>query len=221
MPVHRAQRMRTLLLILFLAAAAPHAVGAQVANTGAGAFPGGESTAQGDTVAVDRGISPIGAFLRALVIPTWGHGALGSHRRGAFYMGAEGGTAWMLLRTASRRRSAERVLADREAAARAAAILQPGPDGETPEEFAERIELAVDEDPRVDDARRRLDARQGQFEDWVAMGIFLTFLSGADAFVAAHLRDFPDPIDVQVAPAPGGGVQAMARIRVGGPRPRR
>jgi hypothetical protein len=209
--------MRTLLLILVLAAAAPLDAGAQLANTGAGAFPEGDAAAQqADTVVADQGISPLGAFLRALVIPTWGHGALGSHRRGAFYMAAEGGTAWMLLRTASRRHSAERNLADRETAARAAAVLEPGPEGESPEEFSERIELAVEEDPRVLDARRRLDARQGQFEDWVAMGVFLTFLSGADAFVSAHLRDFPDPIDVQVGPAPGGGFQAAARVRVGG-----
>ncbi|HSG48873.1 MAG TPA: hypothetical protein VLA43_13725, partial [Longimicrobiales bacterium] len=111
-----------------------------------------------------------------------------------------------------------RVLAAREAVVESRVELAPPPEGETPEEFAARMEAALAEDPDVDDARRRLDARQGQFEDWVAMGIFLTFLSGADAFVAAHLKDFPDPIDVQLGPAPGGGMEVAARIRVGGPR---
>lgn len=209
--------MRSLLLVLLVALAAPHPVRAQLAESGAGAFPTEETAAQADTV-TDGRVSPLGAFLRAVVLPSWGHGSLGSHRRGAFYLAAEGGTAWMLLRTASRRASAERTLADREAYARALAVLEPAPGGETPEEFFERVETFVDGDPRVLDARGRLEARQGQFEDWVAMGVFLTFLSGADAFVAAHLRDFPDPIDVQVLPGPGGGMEVAARLRVGGPR---
>jgi len=77
-----------------------------------------------------------------------------------------------------------------------------------------QIEDGLEIDPLVVDARNRAEARQGQFEDWVAMGIFLTFLSGADAFVSAHLRDFPDPIDVQVGPSPEGGVQVAARLRL-------
>jgi len=175
-----------------------------------------DAQAQADTVAGSR-ISPLGAFLRAVALPSWGHGAIGSHRRGVFYLAAEGGTAWMLLRTASRRSSADRVLAAREGVVRARVEQATPPEGETPEEFAIRLESALAEDPLVDDARRRREARQGQFEDWLAMGIFLTLLSGADAFVSAHLRDFPDPIDVQVAPAPGGGMEVAARIRVGGP----
>ena len=66
------------------------------------------------------------------------------------------------------------------------------------------------------DARARVEAREGQFEDWVAMGIFLTFLSGADAFVTAHLRDFPDPVEVVVAPTPdGSGVEVAAKLYLG------
>lgn len=157
---------------------------------------------------VDR-VSPLGAFLRAVVLPSWGHATLGSHRRGSFYLAAEGGTAWMLLKTASRRSSARDMLATREAVARAEFLVS----AEEPTE--DEIEAALDADPRVEEARRLVDAREGQFEDWVAMGIFLTFLSGADAFVSAHLRDFPDPIDVQVGPSPDGGVQVSARVRLG------
>jgi hypothetical protein len=172
--------------------------------------------AQADSVAVE-GISPLGAFLRALALPTWGHSAIGSHRRGAFYLAAEGGTAWMILRTISRRSSAENVLEVREAAVRARVALEPPLDPEeTPEEYEARVEAALDEDGLVADARARVEAREGQFEDWVAMGIFLTFLSGADAFVTAHLRDFPDPVEVVVAPTPGGGgVEVAAKLYLG------
>lgn len=164
-------------------------------------------------------VSPLGAFLRAIALPTWGHSVIGSHRRGAFYAVAEAGTAWMLFRTVSRRSSARAVLSARETVVRQEVTLaNPGVPADTLDLL---VDAALDEDPRVVEAQGLVDARQGQFEDWVAMGIFLTFLSGADAFVSAHLRDFPDPIDVQVNPTPDGGVQVGARIRVGGYRPRR
>lgn len=169
--------------------------------------------AQTDTVASPQ-VTPLGAFLRAVALPSWGHGSIGSHRRGVFYLAAEGGTAWMLLRTASRRASAERVLAAREAVVRARVGLEnPGA-----ENLEELVDAAFADDALVAGALRRRDARQNQFEDWMAMGIFLTLLSGADAFVSAHLKDFPDPIEVQVGPAPGGGMEVGARLRVGGGR---
>jgi len=210
-------RIAALLLLLAVAGASPVRGQAVDPPPGPRVAADGAQEAQADSVD-GGGVTPLGAFLRAIVLPSWGHGSIGSHRRGVFYMAAEGGTAWMLLRTASRRSSADRVLDAREAVVAARVGLEPPPEGETPEAFAARLEAAMAADPDVDDARRRRDARQGQFEDWVAMGIFLTLLSGADAFVAAHLQDFPDPIDVQVRPGPGGGMEVAARLRVGGPR---
>jgi hypothetical protein len=123
----------------------------------------------------------------------------------------------MILRTIGRKTAALRVLEAREGVVRNQLYLESPPDPEeTPEEFEARVEAAIEADPRAADARARLEAREGQVEDWVAMGIFLTFLSGADAFVTAHLRDFPDPVDVVVSPTPGGnGVQVGARIYPG------
>lgn len=171
-----------------------------------------------DTAALEEDrVSPLGAFLRAVVLPTWGHASVGSYDRGTFYMAAEGGTAFMLVRTRTRQNSAQRVLEIREARAREAAALAGITD---PEE----LEAFLAEDRSVVDARNRVESRDGQFEDWVAMGVFLTLLSGADAFVSAHLRDFPDPIQVQAGPTPDGGFQVGARVPVGGrrtPRPSR
>ena len=161
-----------------------------------------------DSVAVDPGPSPLGAFLRAIAIPGWGHASIDSHRRGLFYVGAQSGTAWMILKTSSRRSSAREILAVRESVVRAELMFS----GEVP---LDELDDAVAQDPRVVDAQTLVDARQGQFEDWVAMAIFITFLGGADAFVSAHLRDFPDPIDVTVGPSPDGGVEVGARLRLG------
>jgi hypothetical protein len=161
-----------------------------------------------DSVTVDTGPSPLGAFLRAIAVPGWGHASIGSNRRGLFYASAQSGTAWMILKTSSRRSSAREILAVRESVVRAELVSS----GEVP---IEELDDAVAQDPRVVDAQTLVEARQGQFEDWVAMAIFMTFLGGADAFVSAHLRDFPDPIDVTVGPGPEGGVEVGARLRLG------
>jgi hypothetical protein len=154
------------------------------------------------------GPSPLGAFLRAIAVPSWGHASIGSYRRGAFYLGAQGGTAWMLWKTSARQSSANEILSARETVVRAELIASGVP--------SEELEAAVEADPRIVDAQTLVDARDGQFQDWVAMGIFLVLLSGADAFVSAHLQDFPDVIDVQVGPSPDGGVTVGARIPLGG-----
>jgi hypothetical protein len=56
-------------------------------------------------------------------------------------------------------------------------------------------------------------ARRNEREDWITLSVFWFFFSGADAFVAAHLRDFDEHVEVQ--PAPTGGVQLQATVPVG------
>ena len=131
------------------------------------------------------GVSPLGAFLRAIVVPGWGHAAVGSHGRGGFYLTTQAVTGWMLAKTASRRSSARELRAVRETQLRADLALE-GVTDET--EILARIE--ADEDWAGAD--RLAGARQQQFEDWLALGIFTVLLSGADALVSAHLQDFPD-----------------------------
>jgi len=151
-------------------------------------------------------ISPGGAFLRSLALPAWGHAAIGSGR-GAFYTVAEAGSIFMLVRLRARVRSARDELALREAAARAAVIAA----GETD---PEAIEAAVLEDEAVDDAVRRLDAREGQREDWTAALIFSVLISGVDAYVSTHLQDFPTPITAGLRPSPWGGWEVAGQLRL-------
>ncbi|HEX5724283.1 MAG TPA: hypothetical protein VFX98_02390, partial [Longimicrobiaceae bacterium] len=55
--------------------------------------------------------------------------------------------------------------------------------------------------------------REAQREDWITLSLFWLFFSGADAFVAAHLRDFD--AHVGAVPTPEGGVRLQATVPVG------
>lgn len=154
--------------------------------------------------------SPGGAFLRSLAVPGWGHAAIGAKGRGAFYVITEGGTWYQLIRTRLRLLNARDHLDLRERAVRASLAS----DGITdPDE----IEARLVSDPGVVGARSLVSSRESQQEDWVALAVFLMLLSGADAYVSAHLAGFPDPIDVGVLPGPDGGVELAVRVPVPGP----
>jgi hypothetical protein len=130
-------------------------------------------------------ISPRSAFLRSLVLPGWGQAYAGAPGRGAVYFSLAGGSVWMA-------HVARRQLQDaRREQEWLREIGQLAPDGET--------EFAI--------------ARARHFEDWAALSLFLFFLSGADAYVAAHLADFEDRIGV--LPSPEGAVQFRATLPVG------
>jgi hypothetical protein len=158
-----------------------------------------------DSVPVEPGVSPRGAFLRAIAIPGWGHAAARAHTRGAFYVAAQGGTVWMLVRTRARLGDARRLRDVREEVVRTQLAIRGVTD---PLE----IEAALTADERVARARGLMDARQQQFEDWMALGIFMVLLSGADAFVSAHLQNFPAPMELEVRSGENGRVEVGARV---------
>ncbi|MDT8369400.1 MAG: hypothetical protein RQ745_09355 [Longimicrobiales bacterium] len=151
-------------------------------------------------------VSPGGAFLRSLALPAWGHASIDSGR-GVFYTFVEAGSIWMLFRVGSRLDSARDELRVREASARSQAEAA----GLTDER---EILEAIENDPDVQDRRRRVRARKGQREDWIAIAITSVLLSGVDAFVSAHLKDFPDPIDTTFQRSPRGGWEVGSRLRL-------
>jgi hypothetical protein len=55
-------------------------------------------------------------------------------------------------------------------------------------------------------------ARARHFEDWAALSIFLMFLAGADAYVAAYLVDFDEHIGVR--PDAAGTLRIEATLPV-------
>lgn len=57
------------------------------------------------------------------------------------------------------------------------------------------------------------EAKEQQREDWIAILVFNHLMAGLDAFVGAHLWDFPD--DLQLRGVPGGyGAQITVPIRL-------
>lgn len=162
---------------------------------------------------IDEPASPGGAFLRAVLVPGWGHASIGSYTRGGFYFLAETATVWMMLRTNERLDGARDILGLRRAAVEERLLADPEVDpADVPE--------LVDSDEGVTEARSLVEARDQQFEDWTALGVFLLFLSGADAFVSAHLADFPEPVQVGVRPVGPERVEVGVSLPVGGPRRR-
>ena len=153
-------------------------------------------------------ITPGGAFLRSALIPGWGHAKVGALGRGAFYFTLESAAVFMFLKSQSRLSLArDRVRMGEEVAT---ARLQ-GQGLVDPLEIEEA--LAADEE--LTDLRGLETARSEQREDWMAVGIFFLFLGGADAFVSAHLAEFPTPVEVGFSGTPEGRVGVAVSIPVG------
>jgi hypothetical protein len=160
-----------------------------------------------DSAQLYPGVSPTGAFLRAVLLPGWGHASIGSYTRGGFYFAAEVTTFWGLMRTNVRLAETRDRAVFREAALRADLAAQGITDPDD-------IEAAVDSDEGLEDLNDLIISREDQQEDWAALGIFLLFLAGADAFVSAHLNDFPTPISLDAQPLPGGRMEISVGVKL-------
>lgn len=169
--------------------------------TGAQGMPPAEATSpqvptQVSPDTLSPPFTPRGVFLRSLVLPGWGHAVMGAPLRGAFYFAADAAALFMLWKTDTRlKRARERrrlLEGTLEARLLAAGLAPP------------QARAGVAQDPRVQDLISLERDRADQKEDWMALGIFLLFLGGADAFVSAHLADFPGALVVEAGL--GGGV---------------
>jgi hypothetical protein len=157
-----------------------------------------------DSSASARGVSPGGAFVRAMLVPGWGHASLGSHTRAGFYFFVESVTAYGLLRTGVRLGEARKRLRFREDVARADLAAQGV--------VGEELEEGLAADPVVGDLRGLVDARVRQREDLLAFAIFMVFLSGVDAFVSGHLADFPVPLEMEGGAGADGGMEVAFSV---------
>lgn len=176
-----------------------------------------------DTTVLRRFPSPGGAFLRSVLVPGWGQAAYGAHFRGGIYFGLEAGSWFMLLKTMAKLGEARDIESWRVGAARESIIAEIIADPElsaryheAPATFEEAINIAIDEDPAVVDIRDLVSARKEQREDWIVLTLFWMLASGVDAFVNAHLSDFPARINAESRP--DGAVDFGVRLPVGGGR---
>lgn len=153
-----------------------------------------------------KGISPRGAFIRSSLVPGWGHAQVGAFVRGALYFTAEATTVLMVFKTQTRTTRTQKQLELRETVVTARlegqGVTDPG-----------AIESALAEDPVVEDLRALEESRLGQREDWIALGLFLMLIGGVDAYVSAHLADFPAALVIE--PTPAGGVEIGLSLPIG------
>ncbi len=154
-----------------------------------------------------RGVSPRGAFLRAAALPGWGHASIGAYHRGAFYFLVESASAWMLVKTRRRFTDVERRLRFEEDLLRTD-LLAGGVTDEA------EIRKRLDEDATLEDLRDLREARRQQREDWTAASAFLVLLAGVDAYVSAHLRDFPAPLSLEAVPVGNGRVEISLGVNL-------
>ena len=162
--------------------------------------PSQDSTEAVDGPESPRRSSPGGAFVRSMMIPGWGQAVAGSPGRGAFYFTVESVGVWMILKTSKTLGSANEILAMRRLDARERLSADPSVD---PADLAS----AIDADPGVISALELKQLRRQQREDWLSFGVFFLLLGGADAFVAAHLAEFPEPLEVAIRPLPDMGFE--------------
>ncbi len=184
--------------VLFAAVSSAHAQ--ETPDTVAAVVPLADSTAADSASA----IGPAGAFLRGSLIPGWGHASTGSLTRGAFYFGTEALAGWMVFKTQRRLRAARdrTTLWEDRITAELAAQGMEDPDA---------IEAALASDEEVARLRGLVDAREEQREDWLAVVAFTLLVSGVDAFVSTHLKDFPEPLTVEGDPVTGA-VEVAVRV---------
>ncbi len=142
------------------------------------------------------GITPGGAFFRGVLIPGWGHSATGSSARAGFYVATEAASLWMLFKS-HRRFLAARERADNLGARLRRDLIAQG--YRDPQE----IDDALLADPNYEELIGLADARAEQREDWLAFGLFMLLVSGIDAFVSAHLDNFPEPLEIDGDPETG------------------
>ena len=153
------------------------------------------------------GIAPSGAFLRGAIFPGWGHATTGSITRGAFFFSVEALSGWMVYKSHQKLGTARDQLAVWEELVGAELAAQGIEDPEA-------LDAALADDERVARFRGLVDARGDQREDWLAISIFTLLLSGVDAYVSAHLRDFPAPLTIEGDPTTGA-VEVSVRVPVG------
>ena len=155
---------------------------------------------------IPEGVSPRGAFIRSSLIPGWGNAEVGAFVRGGFYFTVEAASAFMVFKTHTRITRTQNRLRMREAVVTARLEAEGVTD-------LTQIEAALAQDPEVEDLRLLEESRSGQREDWLALGLLLMLIGGADAYVSAHLADFP--VAVVIEPTPAGGMEIGLSLPVG------
>jgi hypothetical protein len=143
-----------------------------------------------------EGLAPRTAFVRALLVPGWGHFSMGETRRGMVYLTLQA-TSWAMLGKTMYKLGEARD-AERPLAAAAADSLAQAMSADTA--LARRLQNeqayqnALLTFPGLTEARALARSRQRHRQDWITYTLVITFAAAVDAYVTAHLADFPAEI---------------------------
>jgi hypothetical protein len=173
--------MKRLLVLIFLL-------------VGAGPLAGQDTTAVRATPpdTTSNRFSPGKAMMRSMILPGWGQFSVGAVKRGALFAALQGSSYYMLVRTNSRLHKAEEKLDTRVGVVRDSLI-----DAATAPEDTAGLQARLDTTVLVNAERSLVTSRKRHMQDWITYTIFFTLASGVDAFVAAHLADFPAQIGTE------------------------
>jgi hypothetical protein len=200
-------------ILLAVAVSAAAAGGARAQATEAPLAP-----APRDTIAEDPGtITPGGAFLRSVILPGWGQSHFEAYTRGGVYFSGWVGNSFMNFKNQVKLQEARNRLDLRTGQIRRTLIAAaPNPDSmRAVLDTTNVLEQAVQGDDLGGHLRDLVRSREQQREDWIAWSLFWLLASGIDAFVTAHLADFPATIEME--PRAAGGLSVSLHV----PWPRR
>lgn len=159
--------------------------------------------------------SPRGAFMRAVLVPGWGHFHTGSYTRGAVYLTLQTTSWFMLGKTIMRLNDVQDrdELLTRLAADSLEAAMAADPALAEQLQNPQAYDAALLTYPGLRNARGLVNARRQQRQDWITYTLFFTFAAGVDAYVTAHLKDFP--ADIMAEPGRDGRMNLGLQFPVG------
>jgi len=157
-------------------------------------------------------LSPRGAMFRSFLVPGWGQAAVGSYMRGGVFFTIEGSSWYMLLRTLARYNQARDVRDRVEQLAVDSLNSLIAMDSAAAERLSDpsAYAAAVSNAGGVIRSRALVNSRRQQRQDWITYTLFFTLMSGVDAYVNAHLRDFP--VDISSRARSDGSLAVSLRV---------
>ena len=135
-------------------------------------------------------LSPKRAFLYSLAVPGSAQTILGRPRTAALFVTVEALAITMARKSANDLRDAKRY-------ARDSLVVSYRTDPTTGLVVLDSVGRPIPTGYLANDLATRIPARRTHLEDWIATLIFNHLLSGAEAFVSAHLWELPAEVAVQ------------------------
>jgi hypothetical protein len=163
----------------------------------------------------DEAPVPRNAFIRAMIIPGWGHMYIDEPRRGAVFIALQGTSWYMLVRTITRLNDARVSARTLEELGRDSLYASMAADTAISRQLSNPVAFdeALLEYPGLENARGLARTRQRHRQDWIVYTLVLTFAGAVDAYVTAHLKEFP--VDFTATPVPGGGASLQLSVPAG------